>query len=111
MKFNLQKWWRDAKEQCLPRRKLRIIEGDQLPRDMPRRDLVLLREDDEAWSVSMRCPCGCKDVIELPVLKSVKPRWSANVDLRGRPTLAPSVWRKTGCKSHFWVREGRVKWC
>jgi len=26
---------------------------------MPRRDLVLAREDDEDWCVGMRCPCGC----------------------------------------------------
>ncbi|MGO9953726.1 MAG: DUF6527 family protein, partial [Dissulfurispiraceae bacterium] len=23
----------------------------------------------------------------------------------------PSVWRKTGCRSHFFIIKGRVKWC
>jgi hypothetical protein len=32
-------------------------------------------------------------------------------DARGRPTLRPSVWLRTGCRSHFWIRDGRVEWC
>ncbi|MDM9644782.1 DUF6527 family protein [Rhizobium sp. S163] len=28
-----------------------------------------------------------------------------------RPTLHPSVWRNSGCRSHFWVRRGRIAWC
>ncbi|WP_366931770.1 DUF6527 family protein [Paraburkholderia xenovorans] len=26
-------------------------------------------------------------------------------------TLAPSVDRTVGCKSHFFVRGGRIQWC
>ncbi|WP_425373246.1 DUF6527 family protein, partial [Klebsiella pneumoniae] len=33
------------------------------------------------------------------------------VDGKGRPTLYPSIWRTTGCRSHFWVRIGRIHWC
>ncbi|MGE0371676.1 MAG: DUF6527 family protein [Gammaproteobacteria bacterium] len=59
----------------------------------------------------MRCPCGCGDVLEMMLLPTVKPRWNVTVDRRGHPTLHPSVWRNTACRSHFWLRRGKVVWC
>lgn len=109
--MNLRRWWRNTKERWLPRRRLRMVNGDTLPPELPRRDLVVAREDGEAWSVGMRCPCGCGETIELMLLAEAKPRWSLAVDGRERPSLSPSVWRRTGCRSHFWVRAGRIVWC
>lgn len=83
----------------------------RLPARLPRRDLVVARDDGEDWSVGMRCPCGCGDTIELMLVAEAKPRWWLTFDRRGRPSLSPSVWRRTGCRSHFWVRGGRVDWC
>ena len=88
-----------------------MIEGDSLPKRLPRRDLVLAREDGEDWCVGMRCPCGCGDQIELLLIKEAKPRWDIALTASGQPSLSPSVWRRTGCKSHFWLRRGRVEWC
>jgi hypothetical protein len=105
------RWWRDAWTRFAPRRRLRVVEGDSLPLLMPRRDLVLARDDGEDWCVGMRCPCGCGDVIELLVLAEARPRWNLSVDASGRPTLAPSVWRQSGCRAHFWIRSGRIHWC
>ncbi|WP_449415896.1 DUF6527 family protein [Ochrobactrum teleogrylli] len=59
----------------------------------------------------MRCPCGCSDTIELMILRQARPRWDIKVNKAGQPSLYPSVWRGSGCKSHFWVREGRILWC
>lgn len=104
-------WLRQARENLLPARKLIIIEGDSLPAVLPNRALVLARDDGEDWCVGMRCPCGCNATIELLVIKEAKPRWNIVTDINRRPTISPSVWRNTGCRSHFWVRSGRVKWC
>ncbi|WP_249167217.1 DUF6527 family protein [Bradyrhizobium sp. JYMT SZCCT0428] len=30
---------------------------------------------------------------------------------RSRCDIHLSVWRQKDCKSHFWFRHGRVKWC
>jgi hypothetical protein len=109
--MDIRKWWRDVCARFGPARRLIVIEGDSLPQSMPRRDLVLAREDGEDWCVGMRCPCGCGDIIELLVIAEAKPRWDVRADRERRPTLSPSVWRKTGCRSHFWVRRGRVQWC
>jgi hypothetical protein len=94
-----------------PRRRLHIVPGDSLPPDLPRRDLTLARDDDEDWCVGFRCPCGCGQTIELLVIPEAKPRWALTTDVRGYPTLSPSVWLKRGCRSHFWVRSGRIIWC
>ncbi|WP_310503288.1 DUF6527 family protein [Rhizobium sp. BK176] len=59
----------------------------------------------------MRCPCGCGDTIELLVAAETKPCWDVAIDEKRRPTLHPSVWRQKGCRSHFWIRRGRVHWC
>lgn len=106
-----RQWWRQTWARLAPRRRLRIVEGDSLPAQLPRRDLVLARDADEDWCVGMRCPCGCGRVIELLVIPEAKPRWDLTVDAKGRPTLSPSVWLQKGCKSHFWLRDGRVQWC
>lgn len=94
-----------------PARRLRIIEGDSLPSRLPFRDIVLARDDGEDWCVGMQCPCGCGDTIELLVVAEARPRWDVRVGKDNRPTLHPSVWRKNGCGSHFWIRDGQVKWC
>jgi hypothetical protein len=92
---------------------LRVIEltGDTLPVSIPANLVVRLVDDGDDWSVGFNCPCGCKEVLELMLLPAVIPRWDLSVDARGRPTLHPSVWRTTGCRSHFWIRKGRVVWC
>jgi len=94
------------------RKQLRVIDvaGDELPKSLCRDQVIRLIDDGEEWSAGMLCPCGCGDTIELMLLRGVKPRWNLTVDREMRPTLHPSVWRSVGCKSHFWVREGRVVW-
>lgn len=108
------RWLRTAWEWLFGRRSydLKVIdlEGDELPRTIGRRELVRLIDGGEEWSAGMRCPCGCGDTIELMLLPRVKPRWDLQVDTRGLPTLHPSVWRTAGCRSHFWVKRGRVVW-
>lgn len=91
-----------------PPRRLRFVAGDSLPSAMPSRDLVLVRDDGEDWCVGFRCPCGCGRTIELLVIPEAKPRWDVAADAAGHPSLTPSVWLKSGCRSHFWVRNGRV---
>jgi hypothetical protein len=104
-------WWRRLKSRVLPARRLHVIEGDSLPKALPRRDIVLARDDDEDWCVGMRCPCGCGQTIELMLIREVRPRWDLTIDDRGRPSLRPSVWRLAGCRSHFYLKHGRVQWC
>jgi len=104
-------WWRRFKACILPARRLQIVEDDSLPSRIPFRDVVLARDGNEDWCVGMRCPCGCGETIELLLIHEVAPRWDLNIDAKGLPSLKPSVWMKKGCRSHFWLIQGRVHWC
>jgi hypothetical protein len=61
--------------------------------------------------IGVRCPCGCGQRLEMMLLKEVKPPWDLFLDMRGHVSLHPSVWLWEGCKSHFWVRSGKIIWC
>jgi hypothetical protein len=104
-------WWRRMVAALAPRRSLRVAKGDMLPKKLPRRNLVVARDGDEDWSVGLRCPCGCGQRLEMMLLEEVKPRWDLSVDSRGHLSLHPSVRLREGCKSHFWVRSGKIIWC
>lgn len=104
-------WWRRLVAVLTPRRRLQVFEGDTLPARLPPLKLALAREDDEEWCIGMHCPCGCGQRLELMVLRGVKPRWDFRLNSKGHVTLHPSVWLSTGCRSHFWLRDGKVIWC
>lgn len=106
----IAQWFLKCVDRVGPARRLRIVEGDSLPAKMPFRDLVLARDDGEDWSVGMKCPCGCGHIIELLVIDEARPRWDLDLDAGGLPSLSPSVWLTSGCKSHFWLKRGKVIW-
>jgi hypothetical protein len=60
---------------------------------------------------AMACPCGCGETLNLRFFGERRPRWSVRWDRRRRPTVRPSVWRQSGCRSHFHLTAGRVDWC
>lgn len=103
-------WVLSVLESLLPTRRIETIDGEVLPKKLPRRNIVLLRDAGENWSVGMRCPCGCGQHIELALIPEARPRWKLLQDPDGIPTLTPSVWLREGCRSHFFVRRGRVDW-
>jgi hypothetical protein len=89
---------------------LRAREVEELP-DILSDDVVYLIGDDGLWwSAAMRCPCGCMETIQLSLIQHDRPSWRAKVDPHGTVTLHPSVWRTKGCRSHFFVRDGRIVW-
>lgn len=97
-------------EWVLPARTLTVLHGDVPPEKLPSRGLLLLRDGGEDWCLYLKCPCGCGERIELPLIQEAEPRWKLHVEFDGTPTLVPSVWRQHGCRSHFFVRRGKVKW-
>lgn len=86
-------------------------QGDELPVKFKPRHAVLMVDHGEQWSLGLNCPCGCGEVIELLLIEEADQSWSLHIDGIGRPTLQPSVWKSSGCRSHFWVVSGQIKWC
>jgi hypothetical protein len=87
-----------------------LSEGDTLPALIPLRRMIHMVDKGDKWSVGFLCPCGCGETIELLLPAFIKPHWALTVDDIGRPTLTPSIWRKEGCRSHFFVKGGRIIW-
>lgn len=106
----LSRLWRSTKERLLPARRVTLAQSDELPEALPRRGLVLVREGQDNWCIGMKCPCGCGQRVELPLILEADPKWALEVDVKFRPTLRPSVWLKDGCRSHFLVKAGKVVW-
>ena len=72
--------------------------------------LYVIEDTGKPWAAAMDCPCGCGNALHMNLLLDTKPVWSLKINSRGAPTLAPSVWRREGCCSHFVLRNGHIKW-
>jgi hypothetical protein len=72
--------------------------------------LYVVGEPKNPWLAVMSCPCRCGEAIHLNLLSSTRPRWTLATNPDGRVSLSPSVWRTAGCRSHFFVRDGRIQW-
>ena len=84
---------------------------NELPDVFEKNTIYIIGEEEYYWCIAMLCPCGCNAVIQLNLLSQVRPRWSFSHNRSATITIMPSVWRNTGCKSHFYVRNGRITWC
>lgn len=70
----------------------------------------LTAEGHTPWSAAFLCPCGCQETIQLSLLPNDSPSWKFSVASNAYVTLHPSVWRVRGCRSHFFIRSGRLVW-
>ena len=71
---------------------------------------VVQTNGQDRWAM-FGCPCGCGQVITLSLQAVHHPHWRLRTADGARPSLHPSVWRQVGCHSHFWIADGRVRWC
>lgn len=83
---------------------------ESLPARLNRRTLYIVQEDGFLEQAAMLCPCGCGRVLHMNLIPDESPCWKLTCHADGTGTLHPSIWRKTDCRSHFWLRRGRVYW-
>lgn len=62
-------------------------------------------------SLTMLCPDGCGEVLTINLDRRTGPAWRLYVEGQAVVSLFPSVWRNTGCCSHFIVWRSRIYWC
>ena len=72
--------------------------------------VYLVGEDSLPWSAALLCPCGCGSTIRVSLVAGDHPRWRAKRHFSGSVTLHPSIWRNSGCRSHFFLLRGRIVW-
>lgn len=87
----------------------RTIRCEEKPDDPKPKSFYVLGSVND-WGLVFVCPCGCAEVIELNLLEQVRPRWQIDQVWDSTISVAPSVWRKVGCRSHFWIRSGVIVW-
>ena len=88
---------------------LRSVFVDDVPEHVdPGRVYVV---GEEPAFVVLACPCGCGERLTATLLEGSSVRWRCEVHPDESVTLVPSLWRSTGCRSHFFLRRGEVSWC
>ncbi len=86
-----------------------IIEGE-LPGKLKIKTVYVVQEDGYLEHVSILCPCGCKEILHMNLIPDERPCWQVTDHPDRTVSISPSIWRKQGCKSHFWLQHGRVYW-
>ena len=61
-------------------------------------------------SLVIACPDGCGEMLTINLDRRSGPAWRFYQD-DAAISMYPSVWRTTGCKSHFIVWRLRIYWC
>jgi len=60
-------------------------------------------------SFVMKCPCGCNDDLVINLDPRMGKAWRLYIR-RKKITIFPSVWRDSGCQSHFVIWNSRIYW-
>lgn len=81
------------------------------PEFAAKRTVYIIGDCRSPWLLCFECPCGCKTLIHLNLLKDAKPCWKFHIQKKRRINIMPSIWRTKGCKSHFFMRKGKISWC
>lgn len=70
----------------------------------------LIENQGYCWQSVMECPCGCKAPLYMNHVEDFEPNWSYKINEKNKISLYPSINRMVGCKSHFWLIDGKIKW-
>ena len=102
-------WWRLVESSGLrPGYATEVV--DDFPVELEPNRVYLVGGPVLPWSAALQCPCGCGAAIQLSLVRHDTPSWRPRRHFWGSVSLYPSIWRKAGCRSHFFVRRGRIVW-
>lgn len=90
--------------------KSKILFIEDLPEILLEDVFYIVQDGLEPESLAFKCPCGCSSIIILNLLKDASPKWEFEITLENNLIVLPSIWRTTGCKSHFFVTDSKIKW-
>jgi hypothetical protein len=83
---------------------------DETPDKLKNKVIYFIGHEGYYWQAVMMCPCSCKKIIQLNLIADHKPYWEYRIERNNQITLSPSIHRIVGCKSHFFVRKGKIIW-
>jgi hypothetical protein len=82
----------------------------ELPIKIDDKTIYIVGEHKHPWLLAFNCPCGCKSLIQLNLLKEADPCWHFMITNKKKINIYPSVRKINGCKSHFVIRKGKIEW-
>jgi hypothetical protein len=84
--------------------------SEDVPQNIKDDTIYIIQDGLKPESLAFKCPCGCNSNIILNLLEDASPRWRYEILSNDSLNIYPSIWRKSGCKSHFFIVESIVKW-
>lgn len=72
-------------------------------------DAVIVARD-KPRNLIIKCPCGCNDDIIVNLDPRAGSAWRIYTKRRGL-SVYPSIWRESGCQSHFIISQNKISWC
>lgn len=102
-----KRFWSWLRHKPLP---LATVRCSEVPENIDPTKMYLVGEGQYLWFAAFACPCGCGELVQLSLLADSRPRWRVEEHGDGTASLHPSVWRKRGCRSHFFVKRGLIVW-
>lgn len=88
-----------------------VVETTPKIQNLKETEFIVVKYKNKSYWVLFRCPCGCGEVITLSTQNSHNPHWNIIENNFQLPSLYPSIWQNSGCYSHFWIKDGNIKWC
>jgi len=70
-------------------------------------DAVLIQRGRPRWLL-LSCPCGCGEEFPINLDPRAGPAWRLYGSVQPGLTLYPSVWRESGCRSHYIIWRDRI---
>lgn len=91
--------------------KVKIIADNPMDDEIEKNIIYVVGIPDKyiKWAY-LKCPCGCQDIIMLSLDTKQFPSWVVKQSKFGQATIFPSIDKLDGCKSHFWIKRGKVIW-
>ena len=99
----------DRVKRWFSRDRLRMVSVEEIPEFLGSKKLYLVGKASP-WLLVLKCPCGCKEKIQLNLLTDDSPSWYVYYQDKS-VNVKPSIRRTKGCRSHFWIKKSQIKWC
>lgn len=84
---------------------------EDLPEEPRKKFIYIVGGREYPFEAKFLCPLGCGDILSVDIAPEHKKRWNVTEHQNGAISLTPSVWLRTECRCHFWMREGHIVWC
>lgn len=88
--------------------KARIV--TDIPDNLDNKRIYIIENEGCNWQAVMICPCGCNKILHMNLMEEYYPSWKFTLLKKDIVSLRPSINRTIGCKSHFFVTNGKIIW-